>query len=351
VRRALILGNPAAQGGNYPGFAMAAGTENHASQPGWLSRALHWRWAKAAAALVLALVAGAAGWWLRPSAQEAAQVVGPSIGIVANHRNVQASVDMVLTVGNSHSSQASTLRLTITPTAASRPVTFTVTFSNFPRSTGGTLLTPLSEPLATSAAAATIAPTALVQPRAGPRYADYYLRQAFLAAGSPTPTAIVITSATPLGEDEAGTQLRVAIPQIVGEDPGVRIPAVETGQILYAGSADPPGFTGPAFGPALLPGQSTFTTNSRSAAPLADFQVLSGDPPTTLLGSEWAWNGINGATVLAANVAAEDDAQVYLFWAGLALGLAGGALITAILEFLTVLGRKDPAELAALADQ
>ena len=100
-----------------------------------------------------------------------------------------------------------------------------------------------------------------------------------------------------------------------------------------------------------MPGLSTFTIKSRSAAPLSEFQVLSGDPPTTLLGSEWAWNGINGATVLAANVAAEDDAQVHLFWSGLALGLAGGALITAVLELLTVLGRKDPAGPAAAADQ
>jgi hypothetical protein len=314
---------------------MAAGTEKQDSGSGWVSRAVHWRWAKAVVAIVLAGVAGAAGWLLRPSAQEAARVVGPSIGIVASHRNVQASVAMVLTVGNRAGGQASTLRLAITPTPASRPVTFTVTLSNFPRRTGGTPLLPLSEPLATSGAAVTFGSAALVQPRAGTRYADYYLRQAFPASGSPTPSAIVITSATPLGEDEAGTQLRVAIPQIVGEQPGVRIPAQETGQALYAGAVNAPGFTGPAFGPTLLPGLSTFTIRSPPAAPLADYQVLSGDPPTTLLGSEWAWDGINGATVLAADVPAENDAQNRLFWAGLALGLAGGALVTGAIELLT----------------
>jgi len=138
--------------------------------------------------------------------------------------------------------------------------------------------------------------------------------------------------------------LRVAFPKIVDEVPGINIPADRTAQALYGGAATPPSFQSTAHEPTLLPGMSTFVSGSRSVPPLAGFEVLSGDPPTTLLGSRWAWNGINGATVLAADVTAEDNAQVHLFWAGLALGVAGGALITAVLEGLTVLGRKDPAE-------
>ena len=315
---------------------MPAGTEKQDSDRGWASRAVHWRWAKATVAVILAGVAGAAGWLLRPSAQEAARVVGPAIGIVASHRNVQASVAMVLTVGNRASGQASTLRLAITPTEASRPVTFTVTLNNFPRGiTGSTRPVSLTEPLATSAVIARFAPDALVQPRAGPRYADYYLRQYFPPPGSPAPRPIVITSARQLGDDATGTQLRVAIPKIVGGEPGTLIPAGQTAYTLFAGAANPLGFTRSAVVPKLLPGLSTFTIRSPPAAPLADYQVLSGDPPTTLLGSEWAWDGINGATVLAADVPAENDAQTRLFWAGLALGLAGGALVTGAIELLT----------------
>lgn len=289
---------------------MAAGTAKQASEPGWPARAVQWRWIKVVAAFVLAAMAGGIGWLLR----------------------------------NSTSSHVSTLQLTITPTQASRPVVFTVTLSNFPRHTTGTPLVPLAEPPATSAGIARFGPASQAQPRAGPRYADYYVQQVFPAAGSPGPGPIVITSAAPLGEDEAGTQLRVAIPRIVGEVPGVRIPAGKTGQTLYAGSASAPGFFGSAFVPTLLPGLSTFTVRSPPAAPLADFQVLAGDPPTTLLGREWAWNGINGATVLAANVAAQDDAQIRLFWAGLALGLAGGAVVTGVIELLTAARGDDRAQ-------
>jgi hypothetical protein len=254
-------------------------------------------------------------------------------------------VVMTLTVGTKNSSQSSTLLLTITPTESNGPVTLTVTFNNFPAEIGGTKLNSLNVPLATAAsAAAESSPTAAVQPRAGKNYADYWVQRTYPAAGSTTPPPVItITTPRPLGESDNGTQLRVAFPKIVDEVPGINIPADRTAQALYGGAATPPSFQSTAHEPTLLPGMSTFVSGSRSALPLAGFQVLSGDPPTTLLGSKWAWNGINGATVLAANVAAEDNAQVHLFWAGLALGVAGSALITAVLEGLTVLGRKDPA--------
>jgi hypothetical protein len=324
---------------------MAAGTKVQAAKSGWLKRVLRWSWIKTVVALVLAGGAAATGWFLRPTAQEAPQVVGPSISVAASQKSVQANVVMTLTVGNRNSSLASTLRLTITPTQSHGPVTLTVTFNNFPARIGGTKLTSLNVPLATAAAAAESSPTAAVQPRAGPGYADYWVQRTYPPAGSTTRVPVItITTSRPLGESDNGTQLRVVFPKIVDEVPGINIPAASAASALYAGATTPPRFHSRVFEPTLLPGMSTFVSGSRSALPLAGFQILSGDPPTTLLGTKWAWNGINGATVLAADVAAEDNAQVHLFWAGLALGLAGGALVSAALEALTVLGRKDPAE-------
>ena len=52
------------------------------------------------------------------------------------------------------------------------------------------------------------------------------------------------------------------------------------------------------------------------------------------LNNQWSWDGINDVTALAADVAIQDAAQNQLFYSGIALGVAAGAVITLFLELI-----------------
>jgi hypothetical protein len=69
---------------------------------------------------------------------------------------------------------------------------------------------------------------------------------------------------------------------------------------------------------------------------------LAGDSPTLLNGTGWTWTGINGATVLAADVAAQDASQANVFRSGIYLGVGAAAAIAFITELLRPVRRKDP---------
>lgn len=88
-------------------------------------------------------------------------------------------------------------------------------------------------------------------------------------------------------------------------------------------------------------GQSTLASGDPGL--LASYQYLAGDAPTLLNGTGWTWTGINGATVLAANVIAEGTQQNDVFYSGIFLGVAAGAAIAFIAELLRPVWRKDPA--------
>ena len=63
--------------------------------------------------------------------------------------------------------------------------------------------------------------------------------------------------------------------------------------------------------------------------------------PTLLGGDSWTWIGINGVTMLAANVSAQDNQQNDLFHSGVFLGVAASALIAFFTELLRPVWRKD----------
>lgn len=92
--------------------------------------------------------------------------------------------------------------------------------------------------------------------------------------------------------------------------------------------------------PVLQAGQSTLTSVDPG---LAGYQYLAGDAPTLLNGSGWTWTGINGATVLAAHLSAEDTQQSNVFKSGVFLGIAASAAIALVAELLRPVWRKDPA--------
>ena len=89
--------------------------------------------------------------------------------------------------------------------------------------------------------------------------------------------------------------------------------------------------------PLLEAGTTTFSSPDPA---LGDYQYLAGDNPTLLSGNRWMWSGINGVTMLASSVQAQDNEQNDLFYAGLLLGVAAGAGIMCITEFLRPAWRK-----------
>jgi len=132
-----------------------------------------------------------------------------------------------------------------------------------------------------------------------------------------------------IGEAEAGAQLRVAFPGLVGETPGASPSVGYPLQDLYSGAlAQSP--AGSQYPLALQAGTSTFFPGDIR---LSDYQILAGDSPVPYsLG--WRWVGVNDISVLAANVATEDKDQQDLFTSGVALGLAAGAVISLLVELL-----------------
>lgn len=66
-----------------------------------------------------------------------------------------------------------------------------------------------------------------------------------------------------------------------------------------------------------------------------------GDDPTLLGGDSWTWIGVNGVTMLAASVSAQDNQQNDLFYSGVFLGVAAGALIVFFAVLLRPVWRKD----------
>ena len=158
------------------------------------------------------------------------------------------------------------------------------------------------------------------------------------------------TSEQKIGEITKGGQLRVAFPTFNGETPGSQFsgPACGTQGSLTAG---PDAAICTSLGssaaqarwsvPTLRAGQSTLASGDPGL--LASYQYLAGDAPTLLNGSGWTWTGINGATVLAANVIAEGTQQNNVFYSGIFLGVAAAAAIAFITELLRPVWRKDPA--------
>jgi hypothetical protein len=138
------------------------------------------------------------------------------------------------------------------------------------------------------------------------------------------------TSRQQIGEITKGGQLRVAFPTFAGETPGSQY------TVSLGGSAAQARWSVPT----LQAGQSTLASGDPGL--LASYQYLAGDAPTLLNGSGWTWTGINGATMLAANVLAEGTQQNNVFYSGIFLGVAAAAAIAFVTELLRPVWRQDP---------
>ena len=285
--------------------------------------------------IVLLVVSVAApllvGWNLRPHVQEAPDLVGPSIVVLASQSGVSATVTAALTVSTARGRHPSTLRLTIVPTSTfSGTLELTVGLYDFPFGTtvAGATIVPVTPPKLGSALAA-LPVAAAPHPRG---YSDYAVPATLSAAGSSSESVATLTirAPRPIGEHSLGAQLRVAFPVLRGEGPGAGPPGGYLVKDLFPAAAAAAGVRH-EYPMALQAGTSTF---SDQAVSLTGYQILAGDPPTLQGATRWAWAGVNDATVLAANLHTQDVEQLKVFWSGLAIGLALAAFITLLLEVI-----------------
>jgi hypothetical protein len=288
--------------------------------------------------LILVIAPGTYGFLNLPSAQEAPDLVGPSIVVLASQPGVAATVNMVLSAGLGAAGQSSKLQLTVLPASSiSAPVTLTVELNDFPSGTTGVSGTPQKLPLIQAPAAnSSYGSLAEAAPSPPAGYQDYAVTERF-ASTRPAIITIMARKAN-IGEATAGAQLRVAFPVLVGEAPGANPSVGYPLQYLYSGAQAPQPSSATGYPLALQAGTSMFSAGSTR---LSDYQILAGDSPLQL-GLDWRWDGVNDVTVLAANVATEDRQQDDVFYAGVALGLAAGAVISLLVELIPVESAAEP---------
>ncbi len=280
-----------------------------------------WSWARVGVTLLIALLLGAWGIHLRPSTAKPIRVSLPKITVVASKQDVTATVDMTLS-SNLNQTPPYVLTLRITPADPSQSVRFGILFRGFPKHAPG------SGPVHGSQNA-------------------YYTVINFvpgLSGAASQGTSFRYTSYRPIGENSRGAQLRVAFPDLLGEQPGsVSSQACGTAASLLGSYSTICRELGnqPQWAPLLVAGTTTFSSPDPA---LGDYQYLAGDDPTLLGGNSWMWSGINGVTMLAASVQEQDNEQNDLFYAGVSFGVAAAAGIACITEFLRPAWRKGTGE-------
>ena len=284
-----------------------------------------WSWLRVVVLLLVAIGLGAWGYLLRPSAAKPISVSLPKITVLADQQGVTATVDMTL---SSNLSQTPPYRLTLIITSAnpSQSVKFAVSFGGFTMPASGT--GPLH--------------------RSHNAYYTVITSTPGLSGTASQSQPFTFTSSQPIGENSRLAQLRVAFPDLVGEQPGSPSPqgCGLAASLLgsYSTICTQLGNQSQWVAPLLEAGTSTFSSPDPA---LGNYQYLAGDDPTLLGGNMWMWSGINGVTMLAASVQAQDNEQNDLFYAGLLLGVAAGAGIACITELLRPAWRKGTEQRAA----
>jgi hypothetical protein len=287
-----------------------------------------WRhWVRVLLLLILVVVPGIYGFRNLPSAPEAPELIGPSIVVLASQPRVAATVNMVLSVGLGADGQSSQLQLTVLPASSINGLTLTVELNDFPAGTTGVSGAPQQLPVIQAPTAASpYSSLAEAAPPPPTGYQDYAVTEKITS--TPPPPITIMAPNAQIGEATAGAQLRVAFPDLVGEAPGATPSGGYPLQFLYSGAQASPSSPATGYPLALQAGTSWFKPGGIR---LADYQVLAGDSPVPL-GGDWRWAGVNEVTVLAANVGIQDKDQDTVFYAGVALGLATGALISLLVE-------------------
>jgi hypothetical protein len=302
-------------------------TEEQAADKKPRTSAVVWSSLRAGVFLAAAVVFFVLGLHLKPGGDPQLTVDEPTVIVLTTHP-FTGSVDMSLSVSGQKKLLYS-LKLTITPAAQVPPGTpVEVTFGSVPRPIPG-----LGTGIVSSA-------------QVGNEYYKFLLPT--VTAGVQTYTD-TYTSAQQFGENAQDGQIRVAFPTFTGETPGSQFsaPACSPQGSLASGpdaavcASLPSAARAQWSAPVLQARQSTLTAGGLG---LAGYQYLAGDAPTLLNRSGWTWTGVNGPTVLAADVAAEDRAQTNIFKSGIYLGVAASAAIALITELLRPVWRKDPAE-------
>jgi hypothetical protein len=257
--------------------------------------AVIWSLVRACVFIALAIIFYVQGHSLAPGTEPSLPVTEPTVTVLANQKTLPATVDMSLSASGSEK-QVYVLTLTITTSiAVPRNTVVKVWFGGVPPQEGNN------------------ASQVLVN-------GQYeYL--------------------------ETAARIRVAFPDLYGETPGPQYSQQACGgpatsiSGLYAGicASLPPGASS-LWAPVLQAGKSTLTSSG-----LAGYEYLAGDAPTLLGGNGWTWEGVDGATLLAASVTAQDAEQGNVFRGGIYLGIAGGAAIAFAAELFRPVWRKDPA--------
>jgi hypothetical protein len=306
-----------------------AANRTAATQP--RTSAVAWSSLRAGVFLAAAIVFFLLGNHLKPGGEPQLTVTEPTVTVLTNDPQFAGSVNMSLSASGQQQHLYS-LQLTITPaTQVPTGTRVEVSFGSVPRPIPGLK-------------------TGIVPSAQGGNEYFKFLSPTVTKTGAQTYTD-TYTSAQQFGEDAQGGRLRVAFPAFTGETPGSQFsaPACATQGSLASGPdaaicASLPGTPGSAARdqwsvPVLQAGQSTLTSGGLG---LAGYQYLAGDAPTLLNGTGWTWTGVNGATVLAAEVAAEDASQSNVFKSGIYLGVAASAAIALVTELLRPVWRKDP---------
>lgn len=287
--------------------------------------AVIWSSLRACMFLAAAIVFFMIGYPLKPGGEPQLQPVEPTVTVLTNDpRPFAGSVNMSL-FASGQKQQLNNLRLTITPSSpVPQDTKVDVLFGKVP------------QPIPS------LKPGIVSSAQSGKEY------EVLLPTVTPTGTQTytnTYTSAQQIGEITKGGQLRVAFPTFAGETPGSQYtaPACGTNGTLSAAICESLGSSAAQARwsvPTLQAGQSTLASGDPGL--LASYQYLAGDAPTLLNGSGWTWRGIDGATVLAANVIAEGTQQNDVFYSGIFLGVAAAAAIAFITELLRPVWRKDP---------
>ncbi len=293
--------------------------------------AVIWSSARACVFLAAAIVFFVIGYPLKPGGAPQLQPVEPTVTVVTNDpQPFDGSVNMSLSASG-QKQQLYSLRLTITPSSpVPQDTKVEVSFGKVPQP-----IPSLKTGVVSSA-------------QSGKEYYTFLL-PTVTPTGAQTYT-YTYTSAQQIGESAKEGRLGVVFPTFKGETPGSQFsgPACGTQGSLTGG---PDAAICTSLGssaaqtrwsvPTLRAGQSTLASGDPGL--LASYQYLAGDAPTLLNGSGWTWTGIDGATVLAANVIAEGTQQNDVFYSGIFLGVAAAAAIAFITELLRPVWRKDPA--------
>jgi len=316
--------------GNSPAGTRTVPTAGTSKQPAKKTgmAAVAWSSVRAGLYLAAAIVFFMLGNHFKPGSEPQLPVREPTVNVLTNDPAFAGSVNMSLSASGQQN-QLYSLKLTITPASAvPQGTSVRVTFGSVP------------QPIPS------LKTGSFSSPQGGKEYYE---------AASPTATATgaqtysaTYTSGQQIGEDASGGRLRVAFPSFTGETPGKQYsaPACSPQGSLaapqYAALCASLGSDAAQWSvPVLQAGQSTLISGDPG---LAGYQYLTGDSPTLLNGSGWTWTGINGATVLAADVAAEDTQQNNVFYSGIYLGVAASAAIALVAELFRPVWRKDPPE-------